>query len=120
MIEEESIKKILSRNQLEEELGIEINQDRLESIINGAPYELHEIAHYAAAWGISDDGYRLDFIKNTDNNLKINLQFIVDRYEDVFDKWLAGPEANGPEFSESYISFSCMRMASDEIFITKS
>ncbi len=37
----------------------------------------------------------------------------VESHADAFDKWLAGPESEGPVFSEEYIAFTCLRMAAD-------
>jgi hypothetical protein len=36
-------------------------------------------------------------------------------HEDTFDDWLAGPEADGPGYSDEYIAFACLRMAADEV-----
>jgi hypothetical protein len=35
------------------------------------------------------------------------------QFEEELDAWLAGPEADGPEFCEEYLAFSSMRMAAD-------
>ena len=41
-------------------------------------------------------------------------QFLTD-YDDALDSWLAGPESDGPTFSDAYIVFSALRMAADEV-----
>ena len=114
MIGSNEIDTVLGVDRLEAELGVKIDSDELDEILAGTPADLTPIAHYAAIWGISDDGYRAQFIETADKSERQNLKSILDKYDDALDEWLAGPEASGPEFSEAYIAFSCMRMASDE------
>ena len=96
-------------------LGLSADQTRLEGIMEGTPPVLSPIAHYAASWGISDDGYRLEFLTRVPEAAVQNLRYVVGVYEDELDEWLAGPEAEGPAYSEAYIAFSAMRMASDGV-----
>ena len=36
-------------------------------------------------------------------------------HEDAFKAWLAGTEAYGPDFSDEYIAFTCLRMAAEGV-----
>ena len=45
-----------------------------------------------------------------------NLKDVVDQFDAALDDWLAGPEADGPTFSEEYIAFSALRRAADYVF----
>lgn len=115
MIKESEIALVLEPARLEAELNVNIDEDRLKEIMAGAPPELLPIAHYAAIWGIVDDGYRLDFISNTNKDARKNLNYVIDKYYEYFNPWLAGSEAESPSFSEAYLAFSCLRMAADEV-----
>jgi hypothetical protein len=38
---------------------------------------------------------------------------VVAAHDDAFDEWLAGPETDGPVFSDEYTAFSALRMVAD-------
>jgi hypothetical protein len=67
----------------------------------------------AEQFGISDDLLRADFFARTAKRELSRLKRILAEYDDLLDEWLAGPEADGPEFSDEYIAYSAMRMGAD-------
>jgi len=77
------------------------------------PASLRHLIPLAEQFGIGDDLIRQDVIANTDPATVDAMRRIVDANNDLFDQWLAGPESAGPEFSDEYIAFSCLRMAAD-------
>jgi hypothetical protein len=77
------------------------------------PAPLRHLIPFAELWGVKDDLIRDDLVRNAPKAAIEDLQSIIERYEDLLDEWLAGPEAEGPEFSEEYLAFSAMRMAAD-------
>jgi hypothetical protein len=79
------------------------------------PQSLRDLVHYALLWGVPDDGYRADLIQRASPEARANLKAIVTERDDQLDEWLAGAEAEGPAFTDAYLAFSSMRMASDEI-----
>jgi hypothetical protein len=68
---------------------------------------------FAERFGIADDWARNDLVRSTLRAELERLVQLVRDHDDALDAWLAGPEANGPEFSDEYIAFSAMRMAAD-------
>ncbi len=81
------------------------------------PKELHELIPQAQKWGICEDGVRFIALRKASDKdlsdlIKINLN-----YGNLLDVWLAGPEAYEDNFSEEYITFTVLRMASDEAVI---
>lgn len=82
----------------------------VDRIAAQAPSGLRGIAHYAALWGVSDDGCRSDLIRRSSIELRRNLTLVVKAHEE----WLAGPEAAGPDFTDAYIAYSALLMAADE------
>jgi hypothetical protein len=77
------------------------------------PRELHALASVADRFGIADDWAREDLVRSTARAELDRLVQLVREHDDALDAWLAGPEAEGPEFSDEYIAFSAMRMAAD-------
>jgi hypothetical protein len=77
------------------------------------PESLLALIPLAERWGISDDSERLELIERANLVDRAELKMIVGKYDDELDKWLAGAEASGPEFSNEYVAFSAMRMAAD-------
>ena len=68
---------------------------------------------YAEFWGIGDDWTREALVKEAPPEVQLNLNEVVGRFDSALDEWLAGPEADGPNFSDEYIAFSAMRRAAD-------
>jgi hypothetical protein len=63
---------------------------------------------------IGDDLIRADLMARTRAQELEAMRRAVLAQEDAFDEWLAGPEADGPDFSDEYLAFTCLRMAADE------
>jgi len=79
------------------------------------PSALRHLIPLAERFGESDDLIRQDILaKATAEDLEAMRQAIRS-HEDALDVWLAGPEADGPGFSDEYIAFSCLRMAADGV-----
>ena len=78
------------------------------------PFQFHDLIPLAEKYGISDDCYRTDLIETLDENELKECASFLDHYDQVLDDWLAGPEADGPNYSQEYITFSALGMAADE------
>jgi hypothetical protein len=77
------------------------------------PELLRELIPLAEKYGISDDLIREDFFAKTPKRELTKLKRTLAKHHDLLDEWLAGPEADGPGFSDEYIAFSAMRMGID-------
>jgi hypothetical protein len=77
------------------------------------PEPLWPLIPLAEKFGISDDLIREDFFAKTPKNELAELERTLAEYDDLIDEWLAGPEADGPTFSDEYVAFSAMRMGVD-------
>jgi hypothetical protein len=78
------------------------------------PAALRPLIPLAERFGISDDLIRADVIAVTPAGELRALSEAVEAEAEAFDAWLAGPEADGPEYSEEYIAFTALRMAAEE------
>jgi len=74
------------------------------------PEPLRKLIPLAEKFGISDDLIRDDFFAKTPKRELTDLKNTLTEFENLLDEWLAGPEADGPEYSDEYIAFSAMRM----------
>jgi hypothetical protein len=77
------------------------------------PVALRHLIPLAEQFGIGDDLIREDVVAKTPPLEVEAMRRAVEAHADAFDEWLAGPEAEGPKFSDEYIAFSCLRMAAD-------
>src|SRR5438046_493049 len=68
------------------------------------PAKLRVLIPLAEQFGVSDDLIREDILSKTSKNDLEELQTTIERYDDLLDEWLAGPEADGPNFSDEYIA----------------
>lgn len=75
--------------------------------------QLLSLAELVKQFGKADDGERLRAIRAASPGELARLRMAIHKNNDALDEWLAGPEANGPDYSEEYIAYSAMRMASD-------
>ncbi len=75
------------------------------------PERLRQLIPLAEQFGISDDLIREDVVAKTPPAEVAAAREAVKALDHVFDECLAGPEADGPEFSDEYIAFSCLRIA---------
>jgi hypothetical protein len=77
------------------------------------PEPLRALIPLAEKWGISDDMLRIDAVRRAPPEEIANLKAVVAQVEDLFDEWLAGPEAQSLKPSAEYLAFSNLRMAAD-------
>lgn len=77
------------------------------------PENLRLLLPYAEFWGILDDWTRENLVAAAPEAVKRNLASLVKRFDDQFDDWLAGPEANSDPLSDEYVAFTALRMAAD-------
>lgn len=87
-----------------------LNPDNLPSHLRT---QLLSLAELVKQFGKADDGERLRAIETASPGELARLRFAVHKNSDALDEWLAGPEADGPDYSAEYIAYSAMRMASD-------
>lgn len=77
------------------------------------PEPLRVLIPLAEKWGIGDDMLRIDAVRKAPPAEVAHLKKIIAQYDDLFDEWLAGSEAQNPNPSPEYLAFSNMRMAAD-------
>jgi hypothetical protein len=77
------------------------------------PESLRELIPLAERFGIPDDLIRDDLFDKTPKRELSKLKRTLAECDHLLNEWLAGPEADGPRFSEEYIAFSAMRMGVD-------
>lgn len=77
------------------------------------PEPLRHLIPLAEQFGVSDDLIRQDVVAKTPPVELAAMRAAVAADDNALDAWLAGPEADGPKFSNEYIAFSCLRMAAD-------
>src|SRR5262249_4499767 len=77
------------------------------------PENLRHLIPLAEQFRVSDDLIRADVVQKTPPEEVERMRQTVLNHNALFDEWLAGPEATGPDFSPEYIAFSCLRMAAD-------
>lgn len=76
-------------------------------------HRLLPLADLVKQFGLTDDGERLRALKLASPDEIARLRRAILDHNDAFDEWLAGPEADGPEYSDEYIAYSAVRMAAD-------
>jgi hypothetical protein len=79
------------------------------------PADFRHLIPLAERYGVSDDGYRADMLDSITADERAELVRFLADYDNALDAWLAGPESDGPTFSDAYIAFSSLRMAADEV-----
>lgn len=77
------------------------------------PVQLHHLIGLAEKFGLADDKAREDLVTNSSTEERRSMKDALEKYDDEFDLWLAGPEAAGPRYSDEYVAFSALRMAAD-------
>lgn len=75
---------------------------------------MHHLLPLVERWGLGDDSERDLAIEqaNTDE-LKKLVKSVTDSDAEELEKWLTGPEASKPPFTDEYDSFTCFLMAYD-------
>lgn len=91
--------------------------DERPPIVTLAPENVPEglrcLIPLAERWGINDDILRMDELdRATPEEIKY-LKSVIDHFDDQFDDWLAGHEADSPNPTREYLAFTTMRMAAD-------
>ena len=74
------------------------------------PEDLWPLIPYAEFWGIADDSYRTELIKQAPAEIWSGFRAAVSEHELRLLDWLAGPEADLPPTPE-YVAFSFMLRA---------
>ena len=82
---------------------------------NEVPKEFQHLIPLAEQYGETDDFYRSELAEKLTEKDKECLIEFLEEYQYKLDDWLAGPEADGPTFSNGYLLFSALRMISEEI-----
>jgi hypothetical protein len=82
---------------------------------NAVPQALRHLVALAERFGESDDLIRADIVAKAPREELAAVRQTVAAQDRDFDVWLAGPEADGPDFSPEYIAFTCLRMACDGV-----
>jgi hypothetical protein len=79
------------------------------------PDGLRHLIPLAERFGISDDLIRDDFLAKTPKAELLEMKKIVYQHQDLFERWLAGPQSSGPTFSDEYVAFTCLLMSADSV-----
>jgi hypothetical protein len=82
---------------------------------SAVPPALRHLIPLAERFGISDDLIREDVVVQSPAADLAAMRSAVEAHNDAFDEWLAGPSADGPDFSPEYIAFTCLRMTADSV-----
>jgi hypothetical protein len=77
------------------------------------PAGLRHLIPLAKRFGVTDDLDRERLVATASPEEVARLKAAVSAHDDDLDEWLAGPEAEGSEFSAEYLAFSALRMAAD-------
>lgn len=77
------------------------------------PAALRHLIPLTQKFGITDDLAREAIVSSASMAEIEALRQAVQANDALLGAWLAGPEATGPCFSNEYIAFSAMRMATD-------
>ncbi len=78
------------------------------------PSEFRHLIPLAERYGVTDEGYRSEMVDSLPESERTELALFLADNDNALDSWLAGPESDGPMFSDAYIVFSALRMAADE------
>lgn len=76
-------------------------------------HRLLHLSDLVKQFGITDDGERLRALKLASPDEISRLRLAISEHNEAFDEWLAGPESDGPTYTDEYIAFSAMRIAAD-------
>src|SRR5262245_13974567 len=69
---------------------------RIELDTQGVPEALRQLIPLAEKWGINDDILRYEAVRRASPDEIAALKKIVAQFDDKFDDWLAGPDAQNP------------------------
>lgn len=106
--------RLMSRYELREKYG-GISKDRPALGINpdDVPEVLRPLIPLAEKWGIVEDDWEpreiMEEVRR--DELEDVVEEVSPYVDTVFNEWLAGPEAKGPEFTTAYLAFTDLRIA---------
>src|SRR5438034_10854513 len=102
--------EVLPAGEMREKYGLTAeNRPMIKLDPAKVPVALRHLVHLAEQFGIGDDLIRADVVAKTPPAEMQAMRQAIVTHDDEFDEWLAGPEADGPTFSDEYIAFSCLR-----------
>ena len=106
--------EVLAAGHMQKKYGL-YAENRPTILLNAGnvPEPLRHLIPLAEQFGMSDDLIRADVVRKTPQEEIERMRKTVLDHDDAFDEWLAGPEADGPEFTTEYIAFACLQMAAD-------
>jgi hypothetical protein len=105
--------KLLSRTALAKRYGRFYKQRTNRLDPTKVPEGLQAIIPYAEVWGLSDDRERDGLVDSAPKLAKSDLLKLIPPFNQEFDNWLAGPEADLEKQSDEYLAFSNLRIAFD-------
>lgn len=103
----------LDRDALKRRYGEFFERRTIPLDTNKVPPAFRLLIPYAELWGIGDDIYRDELVKNAPPTAKADLLALGGEFDAPLDSWLAGPDADSRPLSEEYLAFTHMRMAFD-------
>ncbi len=108
--------EILPAGEMREKYGLTA-ENRPKIVLDAArvPAALRHLIPLAESFGVADDLIRQDIVAKTPADELEVMRRAIEPLNDAFDDWLAGPEADGPDFSDEYVAFTCLRMAADDV-----
>ena len=80
---------------------------------SNVPEKLRHLILLEEEFGIGDDLIRADLLAKTSSSRLTEMNHEVRLREVALEEWLAGPDAQSPEFSAEYLAFSCLQMPAD-------
>lgn len=107
--------EVLPSHEMQEKYGLYAeNRPEIHLDSEKVPAPLRHLIPLAEQFGISDDIMREDLLEKTSQKERKAMTRAVLQCGDALDEWLAGPEADGPAYSDEYIAFSNLRLAADD------
>lgn len=106
--------EVMPAGQMQDRYGL--TAERRPTIVldpNKVPFGLRELIPLAERFGVSDDLIRVDVLAKTPAQDVSLMKAAVQNHRKSLNEWLAGPESDGPNFSDEYIAFTCLKMAAD-------
>lgn len=82
---------------------------------NNIPKELWLLIPYAEFWSLDEEASRLELLGQASLDVQQNLQDIVLAYQEIWEPWLIGPEADRRSPTLEYVAFSMLVMTSDSV-----
>jgi hypothetical protein len=105
--------RLMSRYELRETYG-GIPQDRPAPKVKreDVPEVLHALIPLAEKWGVvADDWEPREILEEVPREeIEDLVECVSPHVDSTFNEWLAGPEAEGPEFTVAYLAFTDLRM----------